>query len=297
MSYLSIDVGGTFIKYAAMESDGTILHQGRIPTPYTTPENYLDTLVSLADGPYEGICLAAPGFIDTENGVCVSGGSLEYLPAGFPIVSLLEERLHIPVTIENDARCAAMAELWQGSLAGCRNALAAVIGTGIGMVVIINGEIYRGSHNIAGEIGYTLLENTYTDIHDLFGMRLSTAGMLKKIRDASGQDMNGEEAMERYREKDAVLYPVIDRHIRDTARALFALQCIFDAEKIAVGGGISRSEVFLNALREKYEGLYEEIPYSLKRAEITPCAFHNDSNLIGALYRHLYMNKTSGGQQ
>ena len=56
---------------------------------------------------------------------------------------------------------------------------------------------------------------------------------------------------------------------------------------IALGGGISRNELFLKTLQEKYAGLYEEIPYGLKPAQITACAFYNDSNLIGALYGHL----------
>lgn len=293
MNYLGIDVGGTFIKYAEMDETGKVLSHGKIPTPYTTPEDYIDALASLVDKDYAGICISAPGFIDTDNGICESGGSLEYLPAGFPLADLLEKRTGIPVTVENDARCAALAELWKGSLAGCRNALVVVIGTAVGMVIILDGKIYRGSHNIAGEIGYTLMENEYRDIYDFFGMRFSTAGMLKKIADADEryQGMSGEEAMERYRDKDTVLYPVIDRHLRDTARALYALQCIFDTEKIALGGGISRNALFLKTLQEKYAGLYEEIPYGLKPAQLTACAFYNDSNLIGALYRHLYMQK------
>ena len=293
MNYLGIDVGGTFIKYADMDETGRILSSGKVPTPYTTPDDYMETLVSLADKDYAGICISAPGFIDTEHGICVSGGSLEYLPANYPLAELLEQRLGVPVTVENDARCAALAELWKGSLAGCRNALTVVIGTAVGMVVILDGRIYRGSHNIAGEIGYALMENEYRDIYDFFGMRFSTAGMLKKIADVDEkyQDMSGEEAMERYRNKDEVLFTVIDRHLRDTARALYAIQCIFDVEKIALGGGISRNDLFLKTLQEKYAGLYEEIPYGLKPAQLTACAFYNDSNLIGALYRHLYMQK------
>lgn len=290
MTYLGIDVGGTFIKYAGLDQQGQILNSGKVPTPYETPEAYIGTLVSLVDKEYEGICISAPGFIDTERGICVSGGSLEYLPADFELAKLLEERTGIRTTVENDARCAALAELWKGSLAGCRNALVVVIGTAVGMVIIQDGKIYRGAHNIAGEIGYTLMENTFRDIYDLFGMRFSTAGMLKKLEHLNVKyaGMSGEEAMEAYRDQDEVLYPVIDRHLRDTARALFGLQCIFDAEKIALGGGISRNPVFLDAVKDKFYGLYKEIPYGMKPAELTSCAFYNDSNLIGALYRHLY---------
>ena len=290
MTYLGIDVGGTFIKYAALDENGRILNNGKIPTPYGTPEEYVNTLVSLVDQKYQGICISAPGFIDTDCGICVSGGSLEYLPPEFRLAELLEQRTGIRTTVENDARCAALAELWKGSLAGCRNALVVVIGTAVGMVIIQDGKIYRGAHNIAGEIGYTLMENTFRDIYDLFGMRFSTAGMLKKLEDLNEKyaGMSGEDAMEAYRTHDEDLYPVIDRHLRDTARALFGLQCIFDAEKIALGGGISRSPVFMDAVKEKFLGLYEEIPYGMKPAELTSCAFYNDSNLIGALYRHLY---------
>ena len=78
------------------------------------------------------------------------GGTLTYLHE-VNMKQRLSEALHLPVSIENDAKCAALAELWQGSVKNHLNSVVLVIGTGVGGGVIINGALYRGAHLEVGE--------------------------------------------------------------------------------------------------------------------------------------------------
>ena len=80
MSILSIDIGGTSIKYALMGQDATILSRGKIPTPQEGREELVDAIGRLYDEmpDVEGIAISMPGIIDSENGYCVMGGALSY---------------------------------------------------------------------------------------------------------------------------------------------------------------------------------------------------------------------------
>ena len=75
-----------------------------------------------------------------------------------PVVQLLEQRYKLPVTIENDGKCAALAEKWKGSLKDCRNGAVVVLGTGVGGGIIIDHKLYRGGHFTAGEYSYILTD-------------------------------------------------------------------------------------------------------------------------------------------
>lgn len=78
-----------------------------------------------------------------------TGGSL-FCISNVNIVEILEQRVGIPVTVENDAKCAALAEIWQGSLKECQNAVVVVCGTAVGGAVICNREIVSGKNFMAG---------------------------------------------------------------------------------------------------------------------------------------------------
>lgn len=99
-----------------------------------------------------------PGTIDHQSGFIYQGGALQY-NNGTEFAKELYEKLGVPVTIENDARCAALAEIWQGKLQGVENGLVLVIGTGLGGAIVKNGVIYRGTHLYAGELSLLFTKN------------------------------------------------------------------------------------------------------------------------------------------
>lgn len=114
--YLVIDVGGTNLKYALM-TEAAILEKGEIPTPLTNLDDFVDTIGKLYDR-YEtqisGIAISAPGRIDANTGFMYTAGALEYINR-VPMADLLKKRCPTAITLENDGKCAALAELWKGS--------------------------------------------------------------------------------------------------------------------------------------------------------------------------------------
>ena len=134
MKVMVFDVGGTEIKYSVMDEGLNRTDAGSVPTPQDTQEHFLDTLYALY-APHRdevsGIAMALPGFVDTRTGFVSNGGALLY-NTGTQVGQLVRERCGCPVTLENDGKAAALAELQAGALQGCCNAAVFIIGTGVG---------------------------------------------------------------------------------------------------------------------------------------------------------------------
>ena len=117
--YLVLDIGGTYIKYALMGEDGTFLKQGKTQSPLDCMESLLDTIEGIGkewEGQYQGAAVSMPGRIDTEKGIAHTGGAFRFIKDA-AVGQCFEERLHVPVTVANDGKCAASAEAWSGALA------------------------------------------------------------------------------------------------------------------------------------------------------------------------------------
>ena len=93
------------------------------------------------------------GVLDVDRGFAYHGGGVRCIQ-NLEIVNILEERLKVPVTIENDAKAAALAEVWKGNLSDVRDGIVIVIGTAIGGAVIIDRKVLRGKNLMAGEFSY-----------------------------------------------------------------------------------------------------------------------------------------------
>ena len=162
MKVMVFDVGGTEIKYSVMDEQMNRFDAGSVPTPQDTQEHFLDTIYALY-APHkdevDGIAMALPGFVDANTGYVSNGGALLY-NTGTQVGQLVRERCGCRVTLENDGKAAAIAELRAGALQGCCNAAVFIIGTGVGGGIIANGQLVRGVHFTAGEYSFV---NTNAD--------------------------------------------------------------------------------------------------------------------------------------
>ena len=151
MNIAVFDVGGTFIKHCLM-IDGKITQAGKIPTPQDSQESFLKAIKAVLDkmSNIEGIAFSLPGVIDVYRQYIYAGGSLRY--NDHCDLKEWENYFNLPIQAENDARCAAIAELEQGNMQGIQNGLVLTFGTGVGGGIIINGDIFKGSHLISGEV-------------------------------------------------------------------------------------------------------------------------------------------------
>ena len=133
MKVMVFDVGGTEIKYSVMDEQMNRFDSGSVPTPQDTLAHFLDTIYALY-APHkdevDGIAMALPGFVDANTGYVSNGGALLY-NTGTQVGQLVRERCGCRVTLENDGKAAAIAELRAGALQGCCNAAVFIIGTGV----------------------------------------------------------------------------------------------------------------------------------------------------------------------
>lgn len=302
MNLLAIDVGGTEIKSAIVDADYNLSDWDS----KTTPQDSLDSFIDFIEEIYlrykdkvEGVAVAIPGFVDVENGVCNSGGALLY-NAGQPIGKLLQERLGCKVHLENDGKAAALAELANGSLKGCKNAAVFIIGTGIGGGIIIDGKLLRGRNFTAGELSFLNVNiEKDNDPNYKFGTicnYCTTPALIKMYQTKSGDDSvtNGKQFFEKYHQGNSDAIEVLDVFAKNIAVQLMNLGIILNCEKIAVGGGISKQEVLVEKINEKMNesGLYSffyganDIVEYL-RPEVVNCVYLSNANLIGAVYSYL----------
>ena len=291
---LAIDVGGTFIKFAVMSGVRTfkIVKQDKIPTPKTNHEEFLDALADIFNNndDVEGIALAMPGLIDTEKGVCISSGALEF-SNGHCIVEELQSMCGVPVTVDNDAKCAALAEVKSGCLVDVKDAFVLVFGTAVGGAFVHNREIYRGSHFCAGEVSYTLKSNqSVMSDKNFYASEISASVFQKNCAKILGmplEQVTGEMIFDLIDENDDEMLEALYKFAHGVAVKIFNLQMLFDPERFALGGGISARQSFIDAVNDELDELYAKAPEFLPRPQVVACKYHNDANLFGALYRHL----------
>ncbi|MBR2879569.1 MAG: ROK family protein, partial [Oscillospiraceae bacterium] len=139
MKLFVADIGGTEIKYSVMDTDLVIYAKGNVQTPQNSLNSLLDLLQELYEsygGETSGIAISMPGMIDSDKGFCHTGGALAY-NQGQPVAELLSQRCGCPVHIDNDGKCAAIAEHMSGSLRGFENGAVFLIGTGVGGGLIL----------------------------------------------------------------------------------------------------------------------------------------------------------------
>ena len=169
-----------------------------------------------------------------------------------------------------------------------QNGIVYILGTGIGGGIIINGELYSGSHFAAGEFSGVLSDlSKPLTIRNMMASQISASGMLNHYQENTQENVDGYVFFDRIKE-DKNAQEALNDMASKTAAYLYNIQLILDVERIAIGGGVSEQPVLLEKIREHYRELYAgPFPLPCHEAEIVKCSFGNDSNLIGALYWHL----------
>jgi len=228
--------------------------------------------------------------IDTDKGICISSGALDF-SNGHCIAEELQNACGVPVTVDNDAKCAALAEVKSGCLVDVKDAFVLVFGTAVGGAFVHNREVYRGSHFCAGEVSYTLKTNqSVMSEKNFYASEISASVFQKtcaKILNMPVEDVTGEMIFDLIDENDDEMLDALYKFAHGVAVKIFNLQMLFDPERFALGGGISKRQSFIDAVNDKLDELFEKAPEFLPRPQVVACKYHNDANLFGALYRHL----------
>lgn len=311
---LTLDVGGSAVKYGLCDGLGNLSHKGQMPTPNTvdtTIDDLLDVFEQIAQKvkdegvTFEGIAISLPGCVGA-NGFMRTGGALMY-NYGQPLADLVEKRLGMRPVLENDGKAAAAAEVWKGSLKGVQSAAVLLFGTGLGGGLVINGKVYHGPNGSAGELS-SFVHNCskFDDDLAMEASHVSATGLVLQTCEALGLEhcftaetatrkmpIDGKKVFEMYHEGNEVVKQVIEDFGAAAGRLIFNLHVVLDLQKVAIGGGISAQDCLIDAIVRGTKKAWEIHPIAkmpgnlFVMPEVVVCQGRNDANLIGAMHQYL----------
>jgi|WetSurMetagenome_2_1015567.scaffolds.fasta_scaffold00073_10 fructokinase len=268
---LGIDLGGTKIEIIALDDAGHELLRHRVPTP---KGDYHETLQAIAQlvhdaeaelGLQGSLGIGTPGALSRATGRLKNSNSV--VLNGQSILQDLESLLQRKVKISNDANCFALSEATDGAAAGAKVVFGAILGTGVGAGIVVNGHILTGPNGIAGEWGHNPLP--WPQAHELPGPQcycgkqgcietfLSGPGMAKlhqveskisvhvepvETRTTSGSVLSAEQVVQRAEQGDAACERSLQLYENRLARSLAHVINILDPDIIVLGGGMSNIE-------------------------------------------------------
>lgn len=292
-NYLTVDIGGTEIKFAVLNSAGNIIKKSKIPTKQNKEQflSDVDQIVKKHIDEVKGIAFCSPGKI--ENTKIRFGGSLPFLD-GIDFAEIYGRKFHIPVAVINDGKASVLAENWLGSLKDETNCAAITLGTGVGGGIIINGHLLRGTHYQAGELSFMISNLSLPkDMQGALGVNGSAVKFVKAVNQkVNYQDENdGLHAFEVIKEGVPEAVAIFHDYCFKIAVLILNMQTVVDINKVAIGGGISAQPILINGINKAYDKLVNEynpiIGSTLTKPSIVSAHFRNESNLYGSLYNLL----------
>lgn len=284
---IGIDVGGTKIAVGVLIGDEL---QGfhSVPTPETGWPTVLDAVAGLvrplleAHPGVEAVGLGIPGPISQDRQRVVFAPNI-YGFTDAPVVDGLRERLGLTISMENDAKVAALAEATLGAGRGSGSSVYITVSTGIGSGIVLNGRLWRGSHGIAGELGHVV---------SVPGGPVSGAGQAGTLeavasgtaiaRDASyalNRPVSTPEAFALAQSGDRIAVRVVEGAMTRIGLAIADLQKMLDPEVFVIGGGVaSVGPYFFDHVR----AVATEAAEGFARPEIRPARLGSQAGVMGA---------------
>ncbi len=250
---LGVDLGGTKIEIIALDDRGGELMRRRVATPQGDYPGALRAIADLVRMTEAGLGLrgtlgvATPGAISRATGLLKNSNSTHL--NGRPIRQDLEALLQREVRIANDANCFALSEATDGAAAGAAVVFGAILGTGTGAGIVVNGHVLTGPNAIAGEWGHNPMPwpeqgersgpPCYCGRSGCIETYLSGPGMARDHERAGGEKLGAEAIAARAAAGDATCEATLRRHEDRLARSLAHVVNILDPDVIVLGGGMS----------------------------------------------------------
>ena len=278
---LAVDLGGTNMRVAVVESSGAILDRAQAPTPHDAPT--IEPLVHLARTmrdrhDVEHAVVAVPGRVDHQTGTLLHAPNL---PPRWPPVltrARLESELDVTVALANDADVAAVGEAYFGAGRGHSDVVYVTISTGVGAGILVGGRLLLPRYS-AGEVGHSVIDRALAAAGadgTVEGLGSGTA--INRAARAAGVDVVGRDIARRVTAGDPDATAVWEPAIFVAALGVVNLAHIAAPTVVVVGGGVGRnSELVLPPIRAALARLGPVAPPSVVAA-----ALGDDPGLVGA---------------
>ncbi len=282
---LSIDIGGTKIKYGLVDENGVVSKQDSIPTPLDNYKNLIEKLgfLYLKFSNADGIAISSPGTIE-PSGKSTGISALPWL-VGNNIKEDLEKKHKIKVSIENDANCVLLAENWHMKI---NSAAAIVIGTGIGGSFMNDGKILKGFDSAGTEFGMIISEED----GEIKQLAYSTINMVNEFNEKNNMNLDGRKIFEMYREGKKEVQKIVNKFYRKLVVTSLTIDYLFNPEYMIFSGGVTNElDFYENLMKTKDKMIKENKILDIIKAnsKYKISDYKSDAQLAGAAY--LWYNK------
>ena len=284
MYRIGIDVGGTKIAYGLFDEQNIVVDQLREKTdpdisgPVLTDQilrqiNVLLKHNRLSQDDLEGVGICMPSFILFDEGyICMTSAMVNV--RDFAMRDYMAKRLSIPIVLDNDSNCAALAEYRFGAGRGSKNMIYMAASTGIGSGLILNGELFRGSYGWAGESGHMLITPddglecgcrnrgcfmSWSSGKDIpRRIRLKAASFSTKM-DLS-READGPALLQACKENDPLAMAVLDEMAHYLGVCVFNIYQMLNVNLFVFGGGLTNfGSLLFDKVRSEFDR-YNHIP-------------------------------------
>ncbi|KEQ18462.1 ROK family protein [Endozoicomonas numazuensis] len=285
--YLSIDLGGTFVKYGVLDEQGSIELKDKFPTPQGDIDQLYGEISRVFADVSEtfeikGLAISAPGAV-TDDGL-IKGVSAIPCIHGPNIREDLQNRFNVPVAMENDANCAALAEVRAGSAKDYNDVLFVVCGTGVGGAVIKDGQLHKGKHLLGGEFGMLVQYDHEQKCMASYSWLASTGNMVRRASEKLNRELSGQNVFELAESGNQTCQEEVEAFYSHLSVLLTNLQCVYDPELIVVSGGITERPQFGEELKSALSTINTMRDSLSIETEVTVAQHRNDANLLGAFF-------------
>jgi glucokinase len=299
-----VDLGGTTVKLAFFNDEGTMLNKWEIPTVTSNGGSrilpdiaasiraHLDK-VGVADSEVLGIGIGVPGPVNGKGVVnkCVNLGW-----GVFNIHEELGKLTGFPVKAGNDANVAALGEYWKGGGQGCENMIFATLGTGVGGGIVVDGKLVHGVHGAGGEIGHLVLNREETEpcgcgkcgcveqycsatgIVRMAEKHLAATNEASSLRDIF--PLTCKDVFDHAAAGDAVASDILEKVYAYLGEFLADLCAVLDPEAVVLGGGVSKAGLPLLDGARRYFDKYAF--HGTKGVRFELASLGNDAGAYGA---------------
>ena len=308
MIAIGIDIGGTSIKGAAVDSNGRVYE--KFTMPFIKGEPGEITIRKLAEIVKEyiyaqslekkivGIGIGSPGTLDIKNGIVNYANNLGWNE--LRVADIMHEILPYPIRLTNDANAASLGEAKFGAGKAYETIIMLTLGTGVGGGIIINGKLFEGNEGKGGELGHTVIVadgepctcgrngclEAYASATALIretkkAMKLNKRSLMWKI--CPDADMvGGKVSFEAAKNGDEAAIKVIDNYVKYLGEGILNFCNIFRPNVIVLSGGVANAGPFLF---DKLNEYIKERNYGYKstpEVKVVPAELGYDSGKIGA---------------
>ncbi len=310
MHVIALDLGGTKLAAALISNEGNIIISETQSLENRKGRDVSDLILQEANRMLKkaiekNIAVSSLGIC--VPGICYSKTKKVWAPNipgwdDYPLFEELQNGLadkNLIIKIDSDRACYILGEVWKGNARGCSNAIFLSVGTGIGAGILVNNEVLRGAHDIAGAIGWMGLEKPFDKKFipcGCFEYSASGEGIARVAKEWLKNDSYGKsilakdpdlltarDVFDAYEKQDILAIKIISNAIEYWGMAVANLVSLFNPETIIFGGGVFGPALkFLDAIYDEAKKWAQ--PISILQVELQGSALGTEAGLYGAAY-------------